>query len=82
MFDDGLGDPADEDTHETGMSESEALDRGLTLVRAVYNAGHKKEVKELQTTFGVAKFSDVPVGRGHEFFKLVMALAEKTGLNV
>jgi hypothetical protein len=64
------------------MSESEALDRGLTLVRTIYNAGHKKEVKELQTTFGVAKFSDVPVGRGHEFFKLVMALAEKTGLNV
>jgi hypothetical protein len=43
MFDDSLGDPADEDTHEAGMSESEALDRGLTMVRAIYNAGQRSQ---------------------------------------
>jgi hypothetical protein len=66
----------------TGLSPAEALDRGLTLVRAVYNGGHKREVKELQQKFAVAKFADVPAVRGHEFFKLVTALAEKTGISV
>ena len=67
---------------EAGMSQTEALDRGLTLVRAIYNAGHKKEVKELQQKFAVAKFADVPTVRGHEFFKLVNDLANKTGVHV
>lgn len=65
-----------------GLSPAEALDLGLTLVRAIYNAGHKREVKELQATFAVAKFSDIPVDRGHEFYKLVLALSEKIGVSV
>lgn len=84
MFGDDPGDADDADVTgaNAGLSPAEALDLGLTLVRAVYNAGHKKEVKELQAAFGVAKFADVPVDRGHDFYKLVLALAEKTGVSV
>lgn len=65
-----------------GKSPAEAREQGLVMVRAIYNAGYKREVKLLQQDFAVAKFADVPADKGHEFLKRVIELAEKTGISV
>lgn len=79
-------DPDDEEDEELvaegGLSPVEARARGLLLVRQIYNLGFKREVKVLQQQFGVAKFSDVPPDKGHDFFRLVTELAERTGVQV
>jgi hypothetical protein len=65
---------------EAAMSPGEAREAGLALVRAVYTAGHVKEVKQLQKEWEVAKFYDIAVEQGHVFYARVMKLAQETGV--
>jgi hypothetical protein len=62
------------------MSPAEAKEQALALVRQVYGAGHVAEVKALQKEYQVAKFYDVPVEKGHEFYARVMQLMNTVGL--
>jgi hypothetical protein len=68
----GLTDPS--------MSPAEAKEAGLVLVREIYAAGKVVEVKALQKEYGVAKFYDVPIEKGHAFHRRVMEVAHATGL--
>ncbi len=68
----GLADPS--------MSPAEAKEAGLALVRECYAAGKVAEVKALQKEWQVAKFYDVPIPRGHEFYQRVMKMAVETGI--
>jgi hypothetical protein len=65
---------------DPSMSPAEAKEAGLTLMREIYAAGKMAGVKEVQKEFGVAKFPDIDVTRGHEFYQRVMKLAVETGL--
>jgi hypothetical protein len=77
-------DPGDEDlgldTPGTSLSPSEARDAALSLIREVYHAGKVGEVKALQRAWAVAKFYDVPVERGHDFYAAVLEIAQAAGL--
>lgn len=66
----------------SSMSPGEARDAGLALIRQVYAAGHVAEVKALQKEWQVAKFYDVPVERGHEFYGRAVKLAQAAGLQI
>ena len=63
------------------MSPGEARDAGLALVRQAYAAGHTAPVKALQKQWAVAKFYDVPVDQGHEFYQAAMKLSQSVGLH-
>jgi hypothetical protein len=65
---------------DAAMSPGEAREAGLALVRAVYTAGHVKEVKQLQKEWEVAKFYDIGIEQGHVFYARVMKLAQETGV--
>jgi hypothetical protein len=65
----GLADPS--------MSPGEAKEAGLALVRQMYAAGKVAEVKLLQKQYGVAKFYDVPLEKGHQFYREVLAISHK-----
>jgi hypothetical protein len=65
---------------DPNMSPAEAKEAGLAVVREAYAAGKVAEVKALQKAWGIAKFYDIPVEKGHEFFAQVMKLAHETGL--
>jgi hypothetical protein len=67
----GLDDPS--------MSPAEAKDAGLALLREVF-ATKPAEVKKLQKAWNIAKFHDVPMERGHEFYQQAMKLAQDAGL--
>jgi hypothetical protein len=76
-------DPDDEDLGldtSSAMSPSEARDAGLSLIREIYHAGKVGEVKALQKAWSVAKFYDVPVERGHDFYAAVLEIAQAVGL--
>lgn len=73
-------DPGDELDMPTAMSPAEARDAGLVLIREVYHAGKVGEVKALQKAWAVAKFHDVPVEKGHDFYAAVLEIAQAAGL--
>jgi hypothetical protein len=78
-------DPDDEDAlglSPAGRTGLEALEQGLGGVRNLFNANHKAVVKEIQTAFGVAKFSDIEPKDGHKLLRLVEAAAQKVGMRV
>ena len=81
----GPEDQADDDLglgpETPSMSPGEARDAGLALVRQLYTA-HKAEVKALQKEWQIAKFYDIPVERGHEFYARVVQIAQGVGLQV
>lgn len=62
------------------MSPGEAREAGLALVRQAYAGGHVAEVKVLQRQWKIAKFYDVPVEKGHEFYAQAVKLAQSVGL--
>ena len=77
-----VGDEPDADTDDMGladpsMSPGEAKEAGLALVRQMYAAGKVAEVKLLQKQYGVAKFYDVPLEKGHQFYREVLAISHK-----
>ena len=87
--------PAPEDLNGTGpeaeddvglapdiasMSPGEARDAGLALVRQAYAANHVAPVKALQKKWGIAKFYDIPVEKGHEFYSEAVQLAQSVGI--
>ena len=83
-----LNDDAQAELHEpiefpdaASMSPGEARDAGLALVRQAYAAGHTAPVKALQKQWAVAKFYDVPVDQGHEFYQAAMKLSQSVGLH-
>jgi hypothetical protein len=65
---------------DPSMSPGEAREAGLALVREAYAAGKVAQVKALQKAWGIAKFYDIPVEKGHEFYAQVMKLALQTGI--
>jgi hypothetical protein len=65
---------------DPSMSPGEARELGLALVREIYAAGKVAEVKALQKEYGIAKFYDVPVEKGHQFYRRVMSVAQAAGL--
>lgn len=82
----GAGEP-DEGDEDLGlpassMSPGEARDAGLALVRQAYAAGKVAEVKALQRAWGVAKFYDVDISKGHEFYRQAVALVQTAGLQL
>lgn len=68
----GLDDPS--------MGPGEAKEQGLVLMRELYAAGKVEGVKKLQKAWGIAKFYDIPVEKGHEFYRQAMRLAVDAGL--
>lgn len=77
-----VGDDADTDTDDLGladpsMSPAEAKEAALALVRQMYAAGKVAEVKKLQKEYQVAKFYDVPLEKGHQFYREVLAISHK-----
>ena len=68
----GLDDPS--------MGPGDAKEQGLVLMRELYAAGKVEGVKKLQKAWGIAKFYDIPVERGHEFYRQAMKLAVDAGL--
>jgi len=78
-------DPDDEDAlglSPAGRTGLEALEQALGGVRNLFNANHKAVVKEIQTAFGVAKFSDIEPKDGHKLLRLVEAASQKVGMRV
>ena len=65
---------------DPNMTPAEAKEAGLAIVREAYAAGKVAQVKALQKAWGIAKFYDIPIERGHEFYRQVMKLAHETGL--
>jgi hypothetical protein len=63
------------------MSPGEARDAGLALVRQAYAAGHVAPVKALQKQWAIAKFYDIPVEKGHEFYQQAMKMAQGVGMS-
>ncbi len=64
------------------MSPGEARDAGLALVRQAYAAGHVAPVKALQKQWAIAKFYDIPVEAGHEFYQQAVKMAQQVGMRV
>jgi hypothetical protein len=54
----------------------------MTLVRLLNEHGFKKEWQAMRAKLNVATFTSLPETRGHEFYKLAVAAAEKAGLRV
>jgi hypothetical protein len=65
---------------DPNMSPAEAKEAGLALVREAYAAGKVAQVKALQKRWGVAKFYDIDMTKGHEFYQEVMKMAQEIGL--
>lgn len=63
------------------MSPGEARDAGLALVRQAYAAGHVAPVKTLQKAWQIAKFYDIPVEKGHEFYQQAVKMAQQVGMH-
>jgi hypothetical protein len=63
------------------MSPGEARDAGLALVRQAYAAGHVAPVKALQKQWAIAKFYDIPVEKGHEFYQQAVKMAQGVGMS-
>jgi hypothetical protein len=85
----GSSDPADADAADDdlgltdpGKTPAELREDALRIVRSVFNAGHRKEVKALQAELKVAKFYDVPERDGEAFYRRVVQLAEQVGMRV
>lgn len=80
----GTGPEAEDDVGLTpdvaSMSPGEARDAGLALVRQAYAANHVAPVKALQKKWGIAKFYDIPVEKGHEFYSEAVRLAQSVGI--
>ena len=83
-------DQADDDEDPLGLgppdtaapSAQEAKDNALKLIGELWRANHKPQVKALQQTMGVAKFTDVPEADAHRLYKLTLQLAEQVGHRV
>src|SRR5262252_1935062 len=67
------------DPDAASLSPTEAKDQGLAVVREIHKV-NPGEVKLLQRRWGISKFYDIPVERGHEFYREVIGMATKLGL--
>ena len=83
----GPADPDDDDGDALGLvpsslSPGEMHAQGLVMSRALFNGGHKADVKSLQQQLGIAKFTDIPLADGPRLYKLAKELCEKRGIHV
>jgi hypothetical protein len=65
-----------------GRTGEEAKELALTGLRSLINAGHKDAVKAIQSSFGVARFSDVEPKVGHLLLRAVEDAAQRAGMRV
>lgn len=73
-------DPDTAEDPDASLSPHDALEKGLGILRNLYNAGHKDQVRQIQRDLGVLKFNEVPDQRGHDLYKAAVTVAESVGM--